>query len=226
MMHPPLGCAGRQMIRHPWQGRPEMDFIGAEHKPAAGYFAPIALVTLAAVLAACTANQPPAPTPPAAYYQPPPPPPPRPHHRAVARPKGNVAAPTPGEAAANPAPGEPVALLSAPAEATGGMPGAGLGDMQEALQIPATSELVGLDEQRAIELFGPATTAENRAPATVWHSKSSRCELDLVFYMEMRSGKMRTLHYDFKTGAQTPQQRQACLKTIMQENSRNSANSN
>jgi hypothetical protein len=36
--------------------------------------------------------------------------------------------------------------------------------------------------------------------------------------MEMRSGHMRTLHYDFKGGAETPQQRQACLKAIQQEN--------
>src|SRR5260370_38356097 len=55
--------------------------------------------------------------------------------------------------------------------------------------------------------------------------KSSRCELDLVFYMEMRSGRMRTLHYDFKSGAATPQQRMACFKTIMQENSKSAATS-
>jgi hypothetical protein len=35
---------------------------------------------------------------------------------------------------------------------------------------------------------------------------------------------MRTLHYDFKRGAETPQQWQACLKTIVQENSQNAAN--
>src|SRR3954468_9132360 len=35
-------------------------------------------------------------------------------------------------------------------------------------------ELVDLDEQRAIELLGPAASIENRAPATVWHYASSR----------------------------------------------------
>ena len=61
--------------------------------------------------------------------------------------------------------------------------------------------LVGLDEQQTTELLGPATTTESRAPASVWHYKNSRCELDLVFYMEMRTGLMRSLHYDFKNGA-------------------------
>jgi hypothetical protein len=202
-----------------------MDFIGAEHKLTTGYFWPIALVTLAAILAACTANQPAPPTRPVTYtYQPPPLPPSRPHHRAVAKPKPDLAPSTPGEASADRAPGEPVALLPAPAEATSAVPGAGFGDVQEAAPVPAASELVGLDEQRATKLLGPATATDSRAPATVWHYKSSRCELDLVFYMEMRSGRMRTLHYDFKRGAETPQQRQACLKTIVQENSQNAAN--
>lgn len=199
-----------------------MNFIDAEHKPPTGYIWPIALISVA-LLAACTANQPTAPAHPAAYtYQPPPLPPVRPHHRAIAKPKPDLTPSIPGEAPANPAPSEPVALLPAPAET----PGAGFGDVQEVAPVPVASELVGLDEQRATKLLGPAAATDARSPATVWHYKSSRCELDLVFYMEMRSGRMRTLHYEFKSGAETPQQRQACLRTIVQENSKNAANSN
>jgi hypothetical protein len=84
----------------------------------------------------------------------------------------------------------------------------------------ASENLVGLDEQRAIELLGPPATTEDRAPARIWHYKSSRCELDLVFYMEMRTGQMRTLHYDFKSGADNAARRQACLIAIMQEKSK------
>ena len=80
------------------------------------------------------------------------------------------------------------------------------------------AELVGLDEQQTTELLGPATTTESRAPASVWHYKYSRCELDLVFYMEMRTGLMRTLHYDFKNGDGTAAQ-QACLTAILQARS-------
>jgi hypothetical protein len=84
--------------------------------------------------------------------------------------------------------------------------------------VPSASQLVGIDQQRATEMLGPAAATDNRSPATVWHYKSSRCELDLAFFMEMRSGRMRSLHYDFKNGADTPEQRRTCLKTIIEEN--------
>ena len=89
---------------------------------------------------------------------------------------------------------------------------------QTALALPSTTDLIGLDEHRTTELLGPAAEKETRSPATVWRYRSGRCELDLLFYMEMRSGQMRTLHYDFKGGAASPEQRQACLKSIIEEN--------
>jgi hypothetical protein len=89
---------------------------------------------------------------------------------------------------------------------------------QTALAVPPSSELLGLDPQHTKELLGPATQTRNRSPATVWHYKSGRCELDLSFYMEMKSGQMRTLHYDFKGEADSPEQRQACLRSIIEEN--------
>jgi hypothetical protein len=91
-------------------------------------------------------------------------------------------------------------------------------DTREAPPPEASEELVGLDGKRAIELLGSPMTTEDRAPASVWHYKSSRCGLELVFYMEMRTGLMRTLHYDFKSGAGNAAQRQACVIAIRQEN--------
>ncbi len=90
---------------------------------------------------------------------------------------------------------------------------------QTALAVPPSTDLIGLDPQRTKALLGPAAqTTNNQSPATVWHYKSGRCELDLSFYMEMRSGQMRTLHYDFKGEAASPEQRQACLRSIIEEN--------
>lgn len=89
---------------------------------------------------------------------------------------------------------------------------------QTALAVPPSTELLGLDPQHTKELLGPATQTRNRSPATVWHYKTGRCELDLSFYMEMKSGQMRTLHYDFKGEADSPEQRQACLRSIIEEN--------
>lgn len=84
--------------------------------------------------------------------------------------------------------------------------------------LPSTNDLLGADEQRAAQMLGPAASTDARSPATVWHYKSSRCELDVAFYMEMGSGRKRALHYNFKAGAETPEQRRACLKAIIEEN--------
>ena len=100
---------------------------------------------------------------------------------------------------------------TAPAEATA-VP------EQPGLAVPPSTELLGLDPQHTKELLGPATQTRNRSPATVWHYQTGRCELDLSFYMEMKSGQMRTLHYDFKGEADSPEQRQACLRSIIEEN--------
>ena len=89
---------------------------------------------------------------------------------------------------------------------------------QTALAVPPSSDLLGLDPQHTTALLGPATRTQNQSPATVWHYKSGRCELDLSFYMEMKSGQMRTLHYDFKGEGASPEQRQACLRSIIEEN--------
>jgi len=112
---------------------------------------------------------------------------------------------------------------TAPAEATAvpEQPGAPLVEPtpeQTALAVPPSTELLGLDPQHTKELLGPATQTRSRSPATVWHYKTGRCELDLSFYMEMKSGQMRTLHYDFKGEADSPEQRQACLRSIIEEN--------
>ena len=128
------------------------------------------------------------------------------HPRSVAHP--TQPATTPGVEEAVPAASqpEPEAVEAQPAES------------QTAYAVPSSADLVGLDQQRAVALLGPATETDARSPATVWHYKSGRCELDLAFYMEMRSGRMRSLHYDFKGEAANPEQRRACLKSIIEEN--------
>ena len=196
---------------------------GTERIPVRRSLWPVALIGLGAIMAACTASQPPpAPTYPVVANYPLPPRPARPHNRSTA-PQSRDSARAPPEAAlANTAPGEPVDLLAAAPPTPPEIPLAGLGDTQEAPPAPSPTDLTRVDQYRATKLLGPAMATESRGPAIVWHYKSSRCELDLVFYMEMRSGDMRSLHQDFK-GADNPQQRQACLRAIVQENSRSAA---
>jgi hypothetical protein len=80
---------------------------------------------------------------------------------------------------------------------------------------PRASKLIGLDQPAAQHLFGTATEQSEVPPATVWRYRSASCELDLFFYLDLRSGKMRTLHYSFKGDAADPAQQQECLRSLV-----------
>jgi hypothetical protein len=80
---------------------------------------------------------------------------------------------------------------------------------------PRPSKLIGLDQPAAAHLFGTATEQSEAPPATVWRYRNASCELDLFFYLDLRSGKMRTLHYSFKGDAVDPTQQQVCLRSLV-----------
>jgi hypothetical protein len=108
----------------------------------------------------------------------------------------------------------------APGQARADASLAKLGDLEQAPAPASPANLLGLDQQGALDLLGPAKATESRGPATVWYYNTPRCELDLFFYMEMRTGHMRSLHYDFKN-VSTPAERQGCLTAITLANSTN-----
>jgi hypothetical protein len=152
----------------------------------------------AAILAGC-AHPPPPPAKIVVLPPPPPPPtvvrPPRPvplpEHKPVPPPEPGGPAPEDEAAAATASPPPPNAPI---------------------LPVPAqSSQLIGLDQAAAIRLFGSAAGKSERPPATVWRWRSGTCELDLYFYLDLRSGKMRSLHYVFKDDATGQQD---CLKSL------------
>ncbi len=77
---------------------------------------------------------------------------------------------------------------------------------------PSANQLIGLDQPGATRLFGAATEQTEAPPATVWHYRSPTCELELFFYLDLRSGKMRTLHYTFKDN---PGGSEDCLRSLV-----------
>lgn len=80
---------------------------------------------------------------------------------------------------------------------------------------PQNGELIGIDQRKAARLFGTASEKIEEPPATVWRYKSPNCELDLFFYLDLRSGHMRTLHYAFKGDVEDTGKRQDCLRAIV-----------
>jgi hypothetical protein len=76
-------------------------------------------------------------------------------------------------------------------------------------------ELIGLDQTGATRLLGAATERTEEPPATVWRYKTATCQLDLYFYLDLRSGRMRTLHYTLQGDAADSAGRQNCLREIV-----------
>ena len=78
-----------------------------------------------------------------------------------------------------------------------------------------TGGLIGLDQPAATRLLGAAVERTEQPPATIWRYKTATCELDLFFYLDLRSGRMRTLHYTFKGDATDAARRQNCLRELV-----------
>ena len=81
--------------------------------------------------------------------------------------------------------------------------------------VPSQPELIGLDQSGALRLLGPATDKADEPPATVWRYKTAICELDLFFYLDLRSGRMRTLHYSFRGDGAEVARRQECWRSLV-----------
>jgi len=80
---------------------------------------------------------------------------------------------------------------------------------------PQPKELIGLDQPAATRMFGAAVERSEEPPATIWRYRTATCELDLFFYLDLRSGQMRTLHYSFKGAATDAIGRQNCLSALV-----------
>ena len=88
------------------------------------------------------------------------------------------------------------------------------GPAAAAAPSPQVQDLLGLDQPTATRLLGAAVERSEEPPATIWRYKTANCELDLFFYLDMRSGRMRTLHYAFKGDTADAARQQNCLRDL------------
>jgi hypothetical protein len=182
-------------------------------------FYPAVLSLEAGVLASCVAN-PPQPLAQSSAVRPVPPQPVETVPRASLRPAHKPAPPSPVESAA-PTTGEQTVAMAVP-KPTGGTPSPEAAAPAPALASPSVTspgnseiQLIGLDQPAATRLFGPATERSEQPPATVWRYKAVGCELELFFYLDLRSGRMRTLHYALKGDANGAARQQDCLRSLL-----------
>ena len=80
--------------------------------------------------------------------------------------------------------------------------------------LPQASELIGLDQPEVTRVLGAAAEQFERPPAMVWRYKNATCELDLFFYLDLRSNRLRTLHYAVNGNGGNPARRQDCLESL------------
>jgi hypothetical protein len=161
------------------------------------------------VLASCAEKPAPAPAPKVAIEPPPPSPPPPPVRRRVFPLPAHKPTPPPDNLADLPEPDTEAMALANP------VPIGRTPNPERVAPTPSTSELIGLDQPGARQLLGPASEQSEAPPATIWRYRNPNCELDLFFYLDLRSGKMRTLHYAFKGEPADPAGRQDCLRSLI-----------
>ncbi|MGA7262123.1 MAG: hypothetical protein WBX30_14665 [Stellaceae bacterium] len=176
-----------------------------------------ALLSLGAgVLSSCGVAEGPPPAQTSAVRPLPPPPETPAVHNAAPRPARKPFPPPPASIQAPAPSGEPAEGTAAPESSSPASDLAALSPSPARQgQIPSQAELIGLDQSGAMRLLGPATEKSDEPPATVWRYKTESCELDLFFYLDLRSGSMRTLHYSFKgEGAEVARQ-QECWRSLI-----------
>ncbi|HVH75089.1 MAG TPA: hypothetical protein VM755_09240 [Stellaceae bacterium] len=83
--------------------------------------------------------------------------------------------------------------------------------------LPPADSLVGLGQKDAVRLFGEAAERTEEPPATVWRYRTDNCELDLYFYLDLKSGRMRALRYAFAGDATDRESQHDCLRAIAEE---------
>jgi hypothetical protein len=83
----------------------------------------------------------------------------------------------------------------------------------------AFDRLNGLDPVSTVAWLGEPRQRAEAPPATIWRYMSRDCELDVYFYLDLRTNQLRALHYELRSqdhdAAERPQQR--CYEQLVSE---------
>ncbi len=162
---------------------------------------------LCVALAAChNAHAPAAPAPPStplAEAEATPPLPPKPPRKPPVPPATNADAGSAAEIAPSAAPPEEVAKVeAAPAP------------QRSPLKLKAES-LIGLDQPSTAALLGDPSERSEAPPATIWRYTGPSCQLEIYFYLDLKSQVMRALHYEVKTHEAAEPARSQCFADLL-----------
>jgi hypothetical protein len=91
------------------------------------------------------------------------------------------------------------------------------------LPAPATpsagnlDRLIGLDQPHVAGILGEPRSRAESPPATVWRFGGLNCDLDVYFYLDLRSQAMRALHYEVRSHDAPDQSAQRCYEALVNE---------
>ena len=66
----------------------------------------------------------------------------------------------------------------------------------------------------ATRLLGATAEQFEQPPALVWRYTKGTCQLDLFFYLDLSSNRMRTLHYTLKGSGGDTSRGQECVQSL------------
>jgi hypothetical protein len=75
-------------------------------------------------------------------------------------------------------------------------------------------KLIGMTQAETTAILGRPVSVADLAPATVWSYRSSGCELDVFFYMDLGARMFRVLAYEMKAIRQDAQAERNCVGRI------------
>ena len=85
--------------------------------------------------------------------------------------------------------------------------------------------LIGLDQPTTAALLGQPSERSEAAPATIWRYTGRSCQLEIYFYLDLKSQVMRALHYEVKTHEAAEPARNRCFADLVAEHEADPASS-
>ncbi|HLJ21926.1 MAG TPA: hypothetical protein VKU84_17095 [Stellaceae bacterium] len=76
--------------------------------------------------------------------------------------------------------------------------------------------MIGLDQPSTEALLGKPSERKEAAPATIWRYTGRSCQLEIYFYLDLKSQVMRALHYEVKTNEAEPARSQCFADLLAQ----------
>jgi hypothetical protein len=78
-------------------------------------------------------------------------------------------------------------------------------------------QVVGLDQPQVEARFGAPESRADSPPATIWRYGDPTCDVDIYFYLDLQSQRMRALHYEVRNHDLSERSDQRCYDALASE---------